>query len=296
MNESKKGLRPAKSADSSPSGGQAETAATTSKGRRKFLGQVAGTAAAVAVSDLAIGTKKAAAGVKTPNGTYAPLSQAVLQQRRDAALNGRVNRAQHWHDLKFTLPLANDDELIYAEKFANNSRGLPHDGLGHPDLNAFAALVAACTSGNSADFDAIPLGGVRPLRNPQGGLSFEFCGFDSNQSIAPPAPAFASAWRAGEAVEVYWAALLRDVPFSEWATDPLVAAACADLSALSDYRGPKQGGQVTPQTIFRSDYPGVTRGPWLSQFLLKDMQYGSQPIVQQQRTFMPGIDYVANYA
>jgi hypothetical protein len=73
MKESKKGLRPAKSADSSPSGGQAEGDAamrTTSKSRRKFLGQVAGTAAAVAVSELAVGTKKAAAATKAPNGTY----------------------------------------------------------------------------------------------------------------------------------------------------------------------------------------------------------------------------------
>jgi hypothetical protein len=51
---------------------------------------------------------------------------------------------------------------------------------------------------------------------------------------------------------------------------------------LSDYRGPREGGLVTPQTIFRASYPGRDAWPLISQFLLKDMQYGSQPIVQQQ--------------
>ena len=302
MKESKKGLRPAKSADSSPSGGRAESEAgeqsTTSKGRRKFLGQLAGTAAAAAVSDLAL-SRKAQAGQKVaaaPNGTYAPLSESELMARRAVSFNGRLKHAAVWRDAAFELQLANDDELIYPEKFANCSRMLPHDGLGHPDLNAWDAFVTACHSGKPADFEAVPLGGTRPLRNPLSGMCFELCGYDSNQSIVAPAPAFASAWRAGEAVEVYWAALLRDIPFADWATDPLVAQACADLSALSDYRGPKEAGLVTPNTIFRSPYPGGTRGPWLSQFQLRDIQYGAQLIVQKLQAFMPGSDYLADYA
>ena len=120
---------------------------------------------------------------------------------------------------------------------------LPHDALGHPDLDAWDALVRACNSGDPDDFNAIPLGfgGGRPLRNPQGGFTFDLSGYDGQQTIIPPAPAFASAWRAGEAVELYWAALLRDVPFANWATDPLVAQACADLSKLT--RLPRSEGR-----------------------------------------------------
>ena len=301
MKESKKGLRPAQSADSSPSGGHGESdpaGRTTSKSRRKFLGQLAGTAAAAAVSDLAL-SSRAQAGQKTaalPNGTYAPLSESELMARRAASFNGRVKHAALWRDVGFELPLANDDELIYPLKFANCSRMLPHDGLGHVDLDAWNAFVTACHSGKPQDYEAIPLGGTRPLRNPLSSMCFDLCGYDSNQSIVAPAPAFASAWRAGEAVEVYWAALLRDVPFANWATDPLVAQACADLSALSDYRGPKEGGLVTPNTIFRCAYPGGTRGPWLSQFQLKDIQYGAQLIVQQLQAFAPGTDYLTSYA
>ena len=207
----------------------------------------------------------------------------------------RVDRARHWHDLPMQLPLANDDELQCPDGWTNFSKALPHDRLGHPAPDAFAALIRACTTGDPDDFAAIPLGGAQPLRNPQGGLSFEVCGYDSNQTIVPPAPAFASAWRAGEMVEIYWAALLRDVPFADYETDPLVAQACADLSGLSDFRGPRESGWVTPHTIFRAPYAGSVGGPFISQFLLQDIVFGAQVNTQQVQVFVPGVDYLTNY-
>jgi len=267
--------------------------------RRAFLGQLASTAAALAVADGVRGTRMAQAGPgaapKPPDGTYAPLSVSALRKRRSEAFQMRVDRARHWYDLPMQISLANDDELQYPDGWANFSKALPHDDLGHPDSEAFAALVHACTTGDSDDFASIPLGGTQPLRNPQGGLSFEFCGYDSNQTIVPPAPAFASAWRAGEMVEVYWAALLRDVPFMEYGTHPLVAQACRDLSRLSDFRGPKDGGLVTPHTIFRAPYTGAVDGPFISQFLLKDIAFGAQINTQQVRVFVPGVDYLTTY-
>jgi hypothetical protein len=47
---------------------------------------------------------------------------------------------------------------------------------------------------------------------------------------------FSSAWRAGEAKEIYWQAVTRDVPFDDYATDSLTLAAAADLSASPDFR------------------------------------------------------------
>jgi membrane-associated phospholipid phosphatase len=220
----------------------------------------------------------------------------ALRHRRNAAFQMRVERARHWHDLPMSIPRANDDELLYPDGWANFSKALPHDHLGHPDPDALAALVQACTTGESDDFAAIPLGGTQPLRNPQGGLSFEVCGYGSNQTIVPPAPAFASAWRAGEMVEVYWASLLRDVPFADYETHPLVTQACRDLSRLSDFRGPKEGGLVTPRTLFRAPYTGSVGGPFISQFLLQDIAFGVQVNTQQVQVFVPGLDYLTNYA
>src|SRR5581483_4466870 len=232
---------------------------------------------------------------RPPVGTYAPLSEGAMVSRRAGSTALRIERANHWQELPLRLPLANDDEIEITEGWANFSKSLPHDGLGHPDPAACRALRRACETGDPADFAAIPLGGVQPLRNPQGGFSFEFAGYDSNQTIVPPAPAFASAWRAGEMVEVYWASLLRDIAFDDYGSNALVAQACADLSALSDYRGPKQGGAVTPDTIFRGPYAGCTTGPFISQFLLKDIAFGSQINSQQVRVFAPGTDFLTDY-
>jgi len=281
------------------------------RSRRAFLGQLAGAAAAAAAADLVLaspglaavqseaegGAGAAAAAEKMlPPGTFAPLGTSALRRRRNVAMAHRIQRAQRWHALPMQVPLANDDERRYPEGWANFSKSLPHDGVGEPDPDAYRALVAAGTSGRPDDYAAIPLGGAQPLRNPQGGLSLEFCGVDSNQTIAPPAPAFASAWRAAEMVEVYWSSLLRDVPFADYAADAGVAEACADLNALSDFRGPRSGGAVTPTTIFRGPYPGCEVGPYVSQFLLRDITFGAQINAQRVRTFAPGLDYMTDYA
>jgi hypothetical protein len=96
-------------------------------------------------------------------------------------------------------------------------------------------------------------------------------------------------------VEVYWAAPLRDVPFAEYETDPLVARAYDDLSALSDFRGPQEGRVVTPHTLFRAPYAGAVDGPFLSQFLLQDIAFGVQVNTQQVQVFVPGVDYLTTY-
>lgn len=288
------------SEDRDPDPGDVETRAPVS--RRAFLKTTGGiVTAAVAVATIGVELPEAA-GIEpearpTPSDTYAPLSGAELRKRRNAACSLRIERARHWKHLHSERPLANDDELRYPDGWASFTKSLPHDGVGNPDPAAFAALVRACRTGRPRDFAAIPLGGAQPLRNPQGGLSFEFAGYDSNRTIAPPAPAFASAWRAGEMVEVYWASLLRDAPFAEYPTNPVVAQACADLSGLSDFRGPKgAGGAVTPSTIFRGSYPGCEVGPYISQFLLKDIGFGAQINAQQVRVYAPGVDYMTDYA
>ena len=144
------------------------------------------------------------------------------------------------------------------------------------------------------------MGGSVKLVNPQAGLAFDMEGLDSHQFRMPPAPALASAERAGEAVESYWMALLRDAHFADYETNPLALAACAEMSRLADFRGPKQGGKVTPKTLFRGFTPGDVTGPYLSQFLLKPLQYGAIDIEQKINTYLPltagGSDYLTNPA
>ncbi|MGA7932896.1 MAG: peptidoglycan-binding protein, partial [Kovacikia sp.] len=226
-------------------------------------------------------------------------------QRRDRSLLVRLNAAVAQWGTPVPAHPNNGDENLYPNKIATFSKGLPHSDNGEVKLDAYNAFVHALSTGNPADFEKIPLGGTSKLVNPQAGLAFDLEGTDSHQLSIPPAPTFASAEEAGEIVENYWMALTRDVPFANYETDPRTQAAAADLSTLSDFRGPKRGGKVTPGTLFRGstfhrDAAGAVVasdlvGPYVSQFLWRAAPFGSQYVEQRMRTVKAGIDYMTMY-
>jgi hypothetical protein len=198
------------------------------------------------------------------------------------------------------LQTTNGDEDRYPNRIGSYSKGLPHSALGEVDPAAYQTLLRAVSTGNAQDFDRITMGGNAKLVNPQAGAAFDTEGLDSHQFAIGTPPALASAERAGEAVEVYWMALLRDVHFADYATDPTAQAACAEMSRLRDFRGPKESGKVTPQTLFRGFTPGDVTGPYVSQFLLKPLEYGAIHIEQKINTYLPlnsgGTDYLTTPA
>jgi hypothetical protein len=110
----------------------------------------------------------------------------------------------------------------------------------------------------------------------------------------PPAPGFASAEQAGEIVELYWQALLRDVPFTEYGSNPLAAKAAAELSANAAFPGPRRG-RVTPDTLFRGSMEGDLAGPYISQFLWKPIPFLPIKIEQKIRTAVPAVDYRTDF-
>jgi hypothetical protein len=188
----------------------------------------------------------------------------------------------------------NGDEARYPNYIGNFHKGLPHDSFGEVDKAAYQTLLDALSSGT--DFDKITLGpGKRRLTNPQAGLASDTEGPDPKSNDILSAPRLDSAEEAAEAVELYWMALLRDVPFTAFGSHPDVAAAAKEISKLKDFTGPKTGGKVTPATIFRGCSEGDTVGPFLSQFLLRPISYGSLTIRQRQQTVMPGIDYLTQF-
>ena len=266
--------------------------------RRKFLARLGSAAALVAGADLLTENPAAQAQVAGTRRRFSPLRRDELRRRRLQAYQLRVRRARAWFKAPFELPVANGDEHLYPNKIGSYSKGLPHDSLGEVDANAYETFVHACNSGLPEDFDAIPLGSAegQPLRNPQAGLAFTVEGPDSHQILVPPAPPFASAQLAGEMVEAYWMSLARDIPFSDYATHPTRLDACAELSALSDFLGPRSGGTVTPGTIFRAPYAGATVGPYVSQFLLLPFAFGAQPVDQRIRTFEADADFLTVYS
>jgi hypothetical protein len=173
---------------------------------------------------------------------------------------------------------------------------LPHNNDGTVVLSAYNALLNAINSGRPADFDAIPLGGTVKLTNPQSGLAFDMQGPDSHALVQPPAPAFASRAQAAEISENYWMALLRDVPYSQYAGNPIANAAAADLTLYgADFNGLKNGGAVTTGTLFRGLTPGDRLGPQLSQFFYQDLNFGANKVEQKIKTTVAGVDYVTDF-
>lgn len=273
--------------------------------RRGFLGKLGSLAAgAAAVSGLSVtpalvGTPGSEAAAKENGG---PLT---AKKRRAKAAAVRVKIANANAKRPVFKPEPNGDEQLYASRIGNFSKGLPHDPVtGEVDPDAYDALMKAVSSGKYDDFEAVPMGTSVlaqrfPLKNPLAGLAFDTEGTDVCQFDLPTAPAVASAEAAGEMVELYWMAKLRDKHFSEFGTgsaDVDVAAAVAALNALSDFRGPKQVGVVTPQTLFRDNAAGANIGPYISQFLLRPVPFGAVNIEQKMRTLVAGDEHLKSFA
>lgn len=202
--------------------------------------------------------------------------------------------------------------------------------------SAYQKLLGALISGESDDYAKIPLGvenaaapvqasmrfssaslipqkappegkeTPRSLVNPQAALAYDLQGYDAQQLTIPPAPAFSSAEAAGEMLELYWMALTRDVPFSEYGSNPLIDQAIAELNKFAQENLPANGtpnftwplnstGEVDAQNLFRGNSAGENIGPYISQFLLLDVPFGAQVINQRMNTVGKGTDYMTTW-
>jgi len=191
----------------------------------------------------------------------------------------------------------NGEENVYPNYLASFHKGLPHDELGEVDPEAYRLLLRALSSRSPEEFEKVPLGttdGAR-LVNPLAGLMSYPEGPASDAFLVPPAPRLDSAENAAEVGELYWMAHTRDVPFTTFDTDPVVAAAAEELSALSGRGFLRADGVITPQNVFRGPTRGDVAGPFVSQFLLKDLQFGTHRNDQRQDTVRPGQDYMTTY-
>ena len=258
--------------------------------RRGVLHSAAGVTTLAAASMISTGSNAA----RTDNGH--PVYGDNGNRRRADALRLRINAAKS-HSQGF-LPdqSTNGDEGLYDDYRASFTKALPHDDKGLVDPSAYRKLLTALESGEGDDFENIPLGGTARLANPQAAYRFELTGLDSALTRMRPAPVFAGAETAAEMGELYWKALARDIPFTDFNTSMTISSAVADLNAFSATVGPKQGGAITSDTIFRGETPGDLKGPYVSQFLLKDIPYGATSIEQRYAAPPPGADFMTTQA
>ncbi|HXU32180.1 MAG TPA: vanadium-dependent haloperoxidase [Thermoanaerobaculia bacterium] len=265
--------------------------------RRQFLGGAGAAVIGVSAGALAFAPKGEAAGAAAEVEADSIITGEANVGRTLASYNFRVNAAKLRRDAPHPQHRSNGDEARYPNRIGSYTKGLPHNEFGEVSASAYSKLTKALQTGSPADFEAIPLGGPRFQTSPQSGLAFDLEGLDSHAVTPPPAPALASAEEAGEAVELYWMALLRDVHFDDYGTNDLAIAAAADLTSLGNsFKGAKEGGVVTPQSLFRDPMPGTVNGPYMSQFMLKGTPYGSEFVDRRSRVFAEGSDHMTTFA
>ncbi len=255
----------------------------TRKSRRSFFGSLGKLSGGTVLSQVLI-----------PETSFRPGGN--LRQR--TAYDLRLKAAQKQRQRPPASGITNGDEARYPSLIANFTKGFLHTQLGEidPRPGSYPALLQALSTQQHADFEKIPIGYVRKMVNPQAAFAYDLVGADSHTIDMVPPPAFASAAAAADLVELYWQALTRDIPFADWDTSPLIQSAAAEFSKLSGYTGPKDAaGKVTPANIFRANLPGCLVGPYLSQYLLKTIHFGSTPREQMYRTGVVGIDYLSSY-
>ena len=260
--------------------------------RRSFLGAVGGaTAVALTVGiplePLFEGKHGQAEASVVPYGSAARTT-ASWQYRDSTADAEKINVGE--------LP-DNGDSQRFTDYSGNWSKCLQHDALGIPNARSYGSMLYALKTGRFSDFENILVGNpggtnfTATLNGPQGALAFDLEGLDSHATVVPPAPSVASAQTAAEEVEHYWAALMRDVNFTDYPSSSLAAQACADLNNMSYIRS-RQNNEfpypVTPQNLFRGQIvpgDGPVQGPYLSQFLIQPTFFGAQPLTQQLQRF-----------
>jgi membrane-associated phospholipid phosphatase len=257
--------------------------------RREFLTRLQGTAAVTLASAAVASGSSAKADQGSAGSVDGDGAGRVL-----ASYQNRVQAARAEVNIPVPAQTINGDEKTYPNFIGNYSKGLPHTAIGEVDRGAYLSLRNAVGRGTWEAFEQVPLGGNTPLVNPLAGVALDLEGTDSHQLAIPPFPSVASQDLADQAVELYWMALCRDVNFRDYVSSSLTLAAAAELSSLKSFTGPRSGGLVTPQTLFRGFTSEDVVGPYVSQFLLKPFSYGPYAMSGRMSMYVPGVDYLTD--
>jgi hypothetical protein len=141
------------------------------------------------------------AAARTTTSTDDILGPLSPRERAETALRIKTRNAQ----LQVRKPIPehrnNGEEERFPDLVGQFHKGLPHNRFGKVELGAYSAFIRALSTGESSDFERIPLGGTARLVNPQASLAFDTERVDSHQLTMPPAHTLDSPERAGEAVE-----------------------------------------------------------------------------------------------
>jgi hypothetical protein len=205
----------------------------------------------------------------------------------------------------------NLDEARYVDKSGTYSKGLKQAGPGLVDLPTFNQFRSAYSAAGNGDLQSLgaligtPGSLFSKLNGPQGAFALSLAGADSRTFVSPPAFPVRSKEYAVELVELYWASLLRDVPFSAYEGNATAVAAANELDSFAAaYKGPRDAaGKVTAKNLFRGGltqgaaqyFVGELAGPYVSQFCIQPTALGAQKISQMTTTYAASIDFMTDF-
>lgn len=240
---------------------------------------------------------------KAPGNACSRVAAALTRSKKIIDAN--------YKDLKKNPPVhvTNGDE----EKYGPNSefpfigsfhKTLPHDANGLVDVDAYETMVNDCIAKvNVTACSQVP--GMGDSANSLGGNYLPAQGIPPFALVLPPPPSVDSAELAFMYAEVAWMALLRDVPFSQYDNNELVQQAAASLSEFASRpdidnrmwkRPVDQDGTINPMTqLFRLDFPGVTDGPMVSQFLHETFEVDGIVVEPKITTIVPDSDTTTTF-
>ncbi|CAN0418201.1 unnamed protein product, partial [Ascophyllum nodosum] len=199
-----------------------------------------------------------------------------------------------------TCHLNNGDEANVPNFVGQFHKSLPHDELGQVDPAAYQLLLDCIESNDINVCDQVPSGvesGGRKLVNPLGGGGHQVDGADSDNVFIQMPDNLLSERLAAQQIEVYWMALLRDIPFSQYGKENFVMRAAENIQNLDAFNGLSisrgADGNIDPmQDLFRTDWPGVSSGPLVSQFMLANFSIDGIVVEPKQNTLVPDVDFM----
>jgi len=224
-----------------------------------------------------------------PNAATPPDVTAVAKPARRELLRRAAAMAAAGVVLPNAARAATVSETMRATGPAAFGKTLKHDAAGQLSAETLQSFEAATISGKVADWERLPVTNEIRLINPLAAYSWDNDPMAADVIKLPPFPAVQSERLAEEALELYWMALLRDVPLWDYERNSLARDAVAEL------RKTRLNANVTAQTLFRLGMPGESDGYWISQLLWMPIPYGAHNLWQSYRTAFKDRDFITGW-
>jgi hypothetical protein len=153
---------------------------------------------------------------------------------------------------------------------------------------------------NLSDPETFERGGDRLFIGYPAVYTVGLAGMEAWEGRMPPAPDPTGEVNAAEMIDVYGMEQLRDVPFVQWPNEPggdgsvgipddVLEALSTDLERIRDEEG--RWWHDADRLFVEANTDSVDWGPYVSQFLLRDVQLWALNAAQEYLRYPPGVDH-----